>query len=100
MHTLNKIKQQIVELSAFKSACCHYLASHHAAIHVENASIVTLNKDVANHNLKQLYMQLYQLKPHNPCQNSNFKVLDYQYSILEKNAILHFNNDDRFTITE
>lgn len=32
--------------------------------------------------------------------NKAIQIINYDYSIGEKNAILHFNKDSRYTITE
>lgn len=100
MHTLSKITAEIVELSAFRSACCHYLASHHAALHMENATMVTANKYITNQNLNQLHQELNELNAIIYKGHNSFKQINYEYSSHEEKAILHFNKDNRFTITE
>lgn len=100
MYTIDEIVNKIVELSAFKSVCRHYLASCHAALHVENAAIVRCNLTVASNSLKQLYNKQNECYNNKITPKKNLKVINYKYSKQEENAILHFNKDHRFTITE
>jgi hypothetical protein len=100
MHRLNKLIAEIVELSAFRSTCCHYLASHHAALHVENATMVTANKHIVSQSLNQLYQELNVLNTTIYKGHNSIKQINYKYSAHEERAILHFNKDNRFTITE
>ena len=101
MHTESEILQQIVELSEIKRAYTHYLCSYEALCNVENTTYIVANKAIVNYNLKKLYAMLPKEKEHTKAlQPQNTIRFTYKASATEQRAILHFNSDKRFTITE
>lgn len=100
MRNTSIIAKEIVELSAIRSAYNHYLASHRALTDVENATTVRANKSVISKSLRSLYAMLEQQKKGIGQSKQNVPAAEYNYSDAEAGAILHFNRDRRFTITE
>ena len=124
MRTISTIKREIVELSAIKSTYCHYLASYEAQTDVENTTQVEANKKIVSENLRKLYAELAQhisqepnnqqtittdKNPHNNDQPTTpnptpdtrrMKFKPYVATELEQRAIMLFNSDKRYTITE
>jgi hypothetical protein len=101
MHTANVIAKEIVELSTIKSAYNHFLASAEAQHDVENTTLIIQNRTIVSKNLKELYVKLAMLAPVLPKPaKTKASVVDYKWTDAEERAILHFNNDSRFTITE
>jgi hypothetical protein len=101
MCTINIIAAEIVELNAIKSAYNHYLASYEASVNVENATQVKNNKVKLINTLQNLYAALHRAEQEQqtkPIQRLQMK--NYNYTEKEKSAIMHFNADRRFTITE
>lgn len=101
MHTRSEILQQIVELSEIKQAYNHYLCSFEALNDVENTTYILANKAIVSYNLKQLYSLLPKENKHNrPLHTQSTVRFKYKAGKTEQRAILHFNSDKRFTITE
>jgi hypothetical protein len=101
MRNKSIISKEIVELSEIRSAYNHYLASHRGLTEVENTTQIKINKIIASASLYKLYAELMLTnKGSLGFIERQVKPKTVQYSELEKNAILHFNNDKRFTITE
>ena len=107
-----------MELSAIKSTYNHFLASYEAQVEVENATQVEANKRVVCEKLKKLYMELEEVKhrhsngksassnetpaAHNQ-QDGTILLMKFEPYIateLEERAIMLFNSDRRYTITE
>lgn len=97
---MNDIHAKIVELSAYKSAYNHYLASYHAALHPEITTIIKQNKTIVNTNLIQLYKHLYNINYEKHPAKPPKQPQQYHYSNKEIKAIQLFNKDNRYTITE
>ena len=112
MRKTNTITAEIVELQAIKAAYNHYLASHNAQYEVENATMVRANRAIVSINLKELYRKLHSSGKAVPVrQDANaikpadtntlrMKFATYPTTELEDRAIMHFNSDRRYTITE
>lgn len=95
------IAKEIVELSEIKSAYNHYLGSHRGLTEVENTTQVQHNKKMITATIRTLYAELEQSnKAIQAFAEVKPTIKTIQYSTLEQNAILHFNRDKRFTITE
>lgn len=94
------IAKEIVELSEIRSAYNHYLGSHRGLTEVENTTQVQHNKKIITATLRILYAELEQSGKGVPEIKTQPSIKKVEYSTLEKNAILHFNRDKRFTITE
>lgn len=104
MRNLDIIRQQIVELSAVLSAYNHYLASYRSLTEVENTTQIQYNSIKIRQSLKALKHEITTQKQLNnslkPVKTNKVKTTTVIHTIDEKNAILHFNADKRFTITE
>ena len=107
MRNLDIIVKEIVELSEIKSAYNHYLSSHRSLTEVENATQLQRNSNVLTQSINTLYSELLLAKEKQKAFAEKQKGLGTRqlartitYSENEKNAILHFNRDRRFTITE
>ena len=100
MHTKSKIAEEIVELSAIKFAFCHYLASHRAITDIENTITIQQNKVIITNSIARLKKLLNQPGSNNTIYKGILKVKPYQYSEAETRAIVHFNSDTRYKITE
>ena len=101
MRNLDIITKEIVELSEIRSAYNHYLASNRSLTEVENTTQIQYNKQIINKTLNSLYAEQTQVKQAIKAfteRQSAIKTIYYTND--EKNAILHFNRDRRFTITE
>lgn len=94
------IAKEIVELSEIRSAYNHYLGSHRGLTEVENTTQVQHNKKIITTTLRMLYAELEQSGKGFSEIRTQPAIKKVEYSTLEKNAILHFNRDKRFTITE
>ena len=93
------ITKEIVELSEIRSAYNHYLGSHRGLTEVENTTQVQQNKTIVTAALRTLYVELAKADRENNI-SYEAKTKTIKHSDLEKNAIMHFNRDNRFTITE
>lgn len=83
-------------LSEIRSAYLHYLASHHAQCNIENVTYIMCNLKIISESISQL--KLLQRTP--IYKDTKTATHIYEYSALEEQAILSFNADKRFTITE
>jgi hypothetical protein len=107
MRNLDIILKEIVELSEIKSAYNHYLSSHRSLTEVENTTQLQHNNAILSQSLNTLNNELLQRKAaekrHKALeirQKPKVKITTIIHSEDEKKAILHFNRDRRFTITE
>ena len=118
MRNKQHVTKEIVELSAIKAAFNHYLASGRSIFEVENTTQLHYNLCVINKSLRELFAELKEPHPqplsegegrsftqtHNPKtdnqQPSTNYLLSKQFKELETRAIMQFNSDRRFTITE
>jgi hypothetical protein len=107
MRNLDIIAKEIVELSEIKSAYNHYLSSHRSLTEVENTTQLQHNNNVLTQSLSALYSELLLEKERQKAlevrqkgQGTRQLARTIIHSENEKNAILHFNRDRRFTITE
>lgn len=107
MRNLDIIVKEIVELSEIKSAYNHYLSSHRSLTEVENTTQLEHNRLIIAQSINQLYAELLLAKTAVKSQKAlemrqepKVKSKTIKYSNEEKNAILHFNRDRRFSITE
>ncbi|OIQ19321.1 MAG: hypothetical protein BM557_06355 [Flavobacterium sp. MedPE-SWcel] len=94
-----QVQQEIIDLEQVKWAYIHFLSSPKAKVNVENYTQIENNKIIVKQTLRQLYQDLQQLKD-NKTINNKSKTITYQYTKDEENAIIHFNNNKRFSITE
>ncbi|MCO6147505.1 hypothetical protein [Flavobacterium sp. NRK1] len=101
MRNLDIILKEIVELSEIKSAYKHYLASNRSLTEVENTTQVQANRRIITKSIEALYMELLTEKTkYKTLVKSKITTKTITHTADEKNAILHFNHDKRFTITE
>lgn len=111
MRNLDIIVKEIVELSEIKSAYNHYLSSHRSLTEVENATQLQHNSTILSQSLNILYNELLKEKSRQKAllerekalgirQKPKVKITTIIHTEDEKKAILHFNRDRRFTITE
>jgi len=130
MRNKQHVTKEIVKLSAIKASYNHYLASGRSIFEVENSTQVHYNLSVLNKSLRELYVELkcvneqlaigngqlkngqqagsnWQLATGNneqltinqqPFSKSYFQSAEFK--ALEAHAIMQFNSDRRFTITE
>lgn len=100
----NMLKPQllVMELNELQDALSnynHFLANYNAQLYCNNKAEVLVNKAITEAAITELKKQLTDfdtvvkagMRP---------KVVMYQASALEEAAIMSFNNDNRFTITE
>lgn len=93
---MQAILHNIKLLSEIRSAYLHYLASYHAQCNVENATYIMCNLNIISESI----LQLKQLQCKPIYKVSKTATHKYEYSALEEQAIINFNTDKRFTITE
>lgn len=90
------ILHNIRHLSEIRSAYIHYLASYHAQCNVGNAAYIKCNLKIISESIAQL-KQLQNTPIYKEVKTATYI---YKYSAMEEQAILSFNADKRFTITE
>ncbi|RYJ44567.1 hypothetical protein [Flavobacterium beibuense] len=100
MHINNNIPHEIVELSEIKKAYNHYLSSYEAQQDIENYTYIAENRNTINHHLRELYTKIALQQQTQKAHNQNVRYTKYTACTIEKSAILHFNSDSRFSITE
>lgn len=100
MRNLDIIAKEIVELSEIKSAYNHYLSSHRSLTEVENTTQLQHNRLIIAQSIHLLKAEIKSRKALEIRQKPKVKPKTITYTNEEKNAILHFNRDRRFTITE
>ena len=118
MRNKQLLTKEIVELSAIKASYNHYLASGRSIFEVENTTQLHYNLCVINRSLRELFEELKQLNMQQATGGKQWAISNGQPSIdnkqftmgkyfasaefkaLETRAIMQFNSDRRFTITE
>lgn len=101
MFNIQHLRNEINTLEQIKNAYIHFLCSYEARHDVENTTRVEANKVIVKQSLSKLYQELNKAEAKNKAAKSAKSVRRiYQYSKAETEAILHFNTDKRFTITE
>jgi len=96
MHTPKQISNEIAELNQIKSAYSYYLGSYNALTDVENTTYVMQNLKTLQASIRILYASLETIRQQEKCVDYTPKKAIQA----ESNAILHFNHDKRFRITE
>lgn len=116
MRNKQHLIKEIIELSAIKTAYNHYLASGRSVFEVENTTQLHYNLCVINRSLRELYGEAKKVigcrlmvdgsltpttypttKNRQPATDN---LLSNHFKQLETRAIMQFNSDRRFTITE
>ncbi|AXG73964.1 hypothetical protein DVK85_06775 [Flavobacterium arcticum] len=95
------VREKINELEKIKWAYTRCLTKYSAANDVENTTKAQYKKEKTKQLLRILYAELYQLDEN--VENKPPKTIvsvKINYTNEELSAILHFNNDKKFTITE
>ena len=111
MRNKQHVTKEIVELSAIKTSYNHYLASGRSIFEVENTTQLHYNLCVINRTLRELFEELKGLNEQLATGNGQLRTGSDQFAIgkyfasaefkaLETHAIMQFNSDRRFTITE
>lgn len=119
MRNKQHVTKEIVELSAIKASYNHYLASGRSIFEVENTTQLYYNICVINRTLRELFEELKSIgirekglaAREKATGNGQLKTSNEQFAIgkyfasaefkaLETHAIMQFNSDRRFTITE
>ena len=111
MRNKQLLTKEIVELSAIKASYNHYLASGRSIFEVENITQLHYNLCVINRSLRELYEELKKFSKQwakgneqTLTGNRQLAIARYfqsaEFKALETRAIMHFNSDRRFTITE
>ena len=119
MRNKQHVTKEIVELSAIKASYNHYLASGRSIFEVENTTQLYYNLCVINRSLRQLFEELKTLGIREKGLAAREKATDNgqpltgnkqlamgsyflspEFKALETRAIMQFNSDRRFTITE
>lgn len=101
MFNIQHLRDEINTLEQIKNAYIHFLCSYEAQYDVENTTQVEVNKVTVKQSLSKLYQELNKAEAKNKAAKSaNPMRRTYRYSDAETEAILHFNTDKRFTITE
>jgi len=111
MRNKQLLTKEIVELSAIKASYNHYLASGRSIFEVENTTQVHYNLCAISRTLRELHEELKGLNKQLATANgqpltakeplamgSYFESAEFK--ALETRAIMQFNSDRRFTITE
>ena len=100
---------EIVQLSAIKASCNHFLASQRSLFEVENTTQLRKNLCVINRSLRDLYEELEVINKKQTGKGEEAamvraegkgKSMATASHKLNLNAIMYFNADRRFTITE
>lgn len=95
------VRQKIYELEKIKWSHTRSLTKYRAINDVENATKIETEKENIKQLLRKLYIQLYQTDENvEQTQTVTHKNVKINYTNEEISAILHFNNDKKFTITE
>jgi len=113
--------KEIVELCAIKASYNYYLASHRAQFEVENITQVRQNREILSAILRGLYVELKDLNKKEKDERVATQSLSYHKpgikaltsaeqeqakkqkeldDRLHMKAVMLFNSDPRFTITE
>ncbi|KGO91731.1 hypothetical protein [Flavobacterium subsaxonicum] len=100
MRNKQHITKEIVQLSAIKAAYNYFLASERSMFEVENTTQVQQNLKVVNQSLKALYAEYKMVIGCRLTVDSNVQQPSIINQQLNHSAIIHFNADRRFTITE
>jgi hypothetical protein len=103
MRNNQHITKEIVELYAIKASYKHYLGSERSMFEVENTTLVKQNLKKVNISLQQLNKDLSAAKQADGIEQkrqSNKVAKQQSFRELEMRAIMLFNADKRFTITE
>ena len=111
MRNKQHVTKEIVELSAMKTSYNHYLASGRSIFEVENTTQLHYNLCGINRSLRELFEELKGLNKQLATGNGQPSIDNKQFAIgkyfmsaefkaLETHAIMQFNSDRRFTITE
>lgn len=100
MRNKSKIIEEIVELSAIKSAYNHYLGSWRGLTEVENTTQIATNLKTVSRAISSLYSELAQVSRAPTARYQSQQEAAVSHLTAEQNAILHFNKDKRFKITE
>lgn len=96
-----QIRQKIVELEEVKSTYTRFINDFDTQKCVENTTWAEKNKEIIKKVLRNLYISLYQKQGDAPKElNKTPKKIKPITNTDEISAILHFNNDKRFSITE
>lgn len=96
-----QIKQKIVELEEVKSTYTRFINDFDTQKCVENTTWAEKNKEIIKKVLRNLYISLYQKQGDAPKElNKIPEKIKPITNTDEISAILHFNNDKRFSITE
>lgn len=77
----------------------HFLTTPSWVKNVENTTQIENNKKVIKQSLKVLYQKQQSINIENSC-GKNIQAIRYKYPIQEIDAIIHFNLDKRFAITD
>jgi hypothetical protein len=112
MRNKQHVTKEIVELSAIKASYNHYLASGRSIFEVENAAQLHRNLCVINQSLRELYEELKVFTKSEAISDLSQRAIgnetsamggyfqSAEFKALETRAIMQFNSDRRFTITE
>ncbi|MGV3459892.1 MAG: hypothetical protein ACO1N9_05485 [Flavobacterium sp.] len=93
---MQAILHNIKQLGEIRSAYLHYLASWHAQCNPQNAAYTRCNLKIVSESIAQLkHLQSTPIY-----KEAKTAIHLYNYSSLEESAIMRFNADKRFTITE
>ncbi|GGB84171.1 hypothetical protein GCM10007424_25250 [Flavobacterium suaedae] len=96
-----QIKQKITELEEIKFTYTRFINDLDTQRCVENTTWAEENKKIIKKILQRLYSNLYEDSTDNALKfNKTPKKLKHYSNSYEVSAILHFNNDKRFYITE
>jgi hypothetical protein len=98
-------KQQIIKeidlLESIKKCYLHFLCSHKAGTSVENTTYILANKEIIKQSLRDLYQKLDAIKrKEGLVSNMVPRSRRQQSTDFEAKAIMLFNKDYRFNITE
>lgn len=105
LRTPQLVAQEIAELESVKKSYFYFLATHVSKDFPENVSDVEANMKVVKDSLTELYLELQQIRAIistsvRTVKETEIKRSVYKASTSEANAIMLFNKDKRFSITE
>jgi len=100
MRNKQHVTKEIMQLSAIRASYNCFLASENSIFEVENTTQVKQNLLIINNSLRALYEEYKAIVSCELTVDGSHQQPSTDNQQLNLNAIMHFNADRRFTITE
>jgi len=100
MRNKQHIDKEIMQLNAIKASFNYFLGSDRSLLEVENTTQIKQNLKTINQSLSALYAEYNEVVGCQLSVTRNPQQLPTVNQQLNMSAIMHFNADRRFTITE